>query len=105
MKMLCFIFFLCGRSVRGCAIFSLEFCFTYYTVIYVCILYCFFFFCSSISCIFMILYSIMIMISLNFSNFIKNNVISAKFQHSEQYAFEVQAVSLEVSVISPEEYS
>ena len=25
-------------------------------------------------------------------HFIKNDVISAKFQHSEQYAFEVQAV-------------
>ena len=48
------------------------------------------FICLSISCVFVILYSIMIL--LDFIEFIKNNVISAKLQHSGQYAFEVQAV-------------
>ena len=37
-------YFLCGRSVRGCAIFFfIEFCFNYYTVIYICILHFFLF--------------------------------------------------------------
>ena len=48
-------FYVVDSEVKGILqYFLLEFCFTYYTVIYVCIIY---FFCVSISCIFVILYS------------------------------------------------
>ena len=104
MKMSCI--YLWGRSVKGGAIFFfffLEFCFAYYTVIYVI-----YFFCLSLSCIFVILYSIMIL--LNFIEFHEEQLTSPKFQHSEQYAIEVQAIDTPLfhwrfSVVSPEAYS
>ena len=77
--------FMWSKCKGLCNIF-LEFCFTYYTVIYIL----FFFFCLSINCIFVILHSIMIL--LNFIEFHEEQLISAKFQHSEHYAFEVQAL-------------
>ena len=53
----------------------------------ICLNFIFFLFKHKLHFFFVILYSIMILL-----DFIKNNVSSAKFQHSEQYAFEVQAV-------------
>ena len=82
--------------------FFLEFCFTYYTDIYVCIyiyiVFFFFFFfvlfCLSISCIFAILYSIMILL-----DFIKDNVISAKFYiwHYSRYGLNPITLMLPVN--------
>ena len=90
-------YYLCGRSVRGCAISFFRILFYILNCcrspLYVCLffyIYFFFLFKRKLHFCDFIFYNDFIRFSA--SNFIKNNVISAKFQHSEQYAFEIQAV-------------